>query len=112
MQTIDQQADVQPTGTTTVGKYSVTSTLPKGWGKTRPDRSDFYRTPLIVAASVILAILIVTGLIMYVSHHRIETDLKLCSPAPSSQPPKATTRSSNEEEGTGCGWANGRRPSW
>lgn len=45
-------------------KYSVVSSLPKGWGETRGDRSTFYQKPLIVSASVILAILIVTGLIM------------------------------------------------
>lgn len=57
-------------------RYSVVSSLPKGWGETKPNRSDFYRTPLIVTASVILAILIVTGLIIFAIQRRVHTRRK------------------------------------
>ncbi|EJT47088.1 hypothetical protein A1Q1_04162 [Trichosporon asahii var. asahii CBS 2479] len=73
----DMIARAQTTGSPRpADKYSVVSSLPKGWGESRVDRSEFYRTPLIVAASVILAILIVTGLIIFAIQRRVHTRRK------------------------------------
>lgn len=73
----DMIARAQQTGSPRpADKYSVVSSLPKGWGESRVDRSEFYRTPLIVAASVILAILIVTGLIIFAIQRRVHTRRK------------------------------------
>lgn len=48
---------------TPLPSYAVSSSLPNGWGSANP-RLSFYKTPLIVSCSVILAVLIVIAIIL------------------------------------------------
>lgn len=43
--------------------FAVQSVLPKGWGQ-ESSRTSFYRVPLIVIASVIIALGLVAGIVV------------------------------------------------
>lgn len=60
------QSNVEATPTAAGVAYAVQSQMPPGWGS-RSKRAAFYNTPMIVAASVILGILIVFAIIVYVN---------------------------------------------
>ncbi|CAK9783445.1 hypothetical protein CC85DRAFT_325296 [Cutaneotrichosporon oleaginosum] len=64
-----------PTPTVAAHSYVVTSQMPPGWGN-KSGRSDFYNTPMIVAASVILGILIVFAIIVITYQRRKEARRK------------------------------------
>jgi type II secretory pathway pseudopilin PulG len=52
-----------------MGSYAVISVLPRGWG-VENKRNAFYKTPLIITASVILAIIIVAAIIFLALQRR------------------------------------------
>ncbi|RSH87838.1 uncharacterized protein EHS24_000356 [Apiotrichum porosum] len=65
----DETGDTSASITIPIASYAVASILPTGWGNTSK-RGSLYKTPLIAASAVLLAVIIVAGIIFITIQRR------------------------------------------